>query len=77
MNIIIARRVIMVPSHGGTSSTLRPVCPGSTNNGGFVLACLLAEGLLQPIPDAQHGLARIDPAGFEGDGQPDQAGHRD
>lgn len=47
-----------------TSSTLRPVCPGSTNNRGFVLACLLAEGLLQPIPDAQHGLARIDPAGF-------------
>lgn len=47
-----------------TSSTLRSVCPGSTNNGGFLLACLLAECLLKPIPDVQHGLARLDPASF-------------
>ena len=42
-----------------TSGTLRPVCPGSRNNGGFILAALQQEGLVKPIPDAPHGMMPV------------------
>jgi len=47
-----------------TSGTLRPVCPGSMNNGGFILACLAQEGLVKPIPDVPHGMVRVDAAAY-------------
>ena len=42
-----------------TSGTLRPVCPGSRNNGGFILAALQQEGLVKPIPDLPHGMMAV------------------
>ena len=42
-----------------TSGTLRPVCPGSRNNGGFILAALCQEGLVKPIPDLPHGMMPV------------------
>ena len=42
-----------------TSGTLRPVCPGSRNNGGFILAALQQEGLVKPIPDVPHGMMPV------------------
>ena len=47
-----------------TSGTLRPVCPGSMNNGGFILAALRHEGLVQPLEGAEHGMVRVDPTGY-------------
>ena len=61
----ILEKIKAQPDKPVTSSTVRPVCPGSNNNGVFVLACLLSEGLLKPIPEAQHGLAPSDLAGFQ------------
>ncbi len=47
-----------------TSGTLRPVCPGSRNNGGFILAALCEEGLVKPIPDLPHGMMPVDSAAY-------------
>ena len=47
-----------------TSGTLRPVCPGSRNNGGFILAALCQEGLVKPIPDLPHGMMPVDSSAY-------------
>jgi hypothetical protein len=47
-----------------TSGTLRPVCPGSRNNGGFILAALQQEGLVKPIPDLPHGVMPVEAAAY-------------
>ena len=46
------------------SGTLRPLCPGSMNNGGFILAALRHEGLVKPLEGAEHGMVRVDPTGY-------------
>jgi hypothetical protein len=47
-----------------TSGTLRQVCPGSRNNGGFILAALQQEGLVKPIAGAEHGMSRVEPTAY-------------
>ena len=44
-----------------TSGTLRPVCPGSMNNGGFILAALRHEGLVNGFPPRAAGLRPLAP----------------
>ena len=47
-----------------TSGTLRPACPGSRNNGGFILAALQQEGLVKPIPDVPHGMMPVESSAY-------------
>ncbi len=60
----ILERLIVNEEKPITSSTLRPVCPGSMNNGGFILAALRHEGLVKPLEGAEHGMVRVDPTGY-------------
>ena len=60
----ILERLIVNEEKPITSSTLRSVCPGSMNNGGFILAALRHEGLVKPLEGAEHGMVRVDPTGY-------------
>lgn len=60
----ILERLILNDEKPITSATLRSVCPGSMNNGGFILAALRQEGLVKPIAGAEHGMNRVEPTAY-------------